>query len=138
MLLNLLESLGRKKVLLDRGVSHPNYSDAKPWMARYYLLFKKRPKWFPFNIFVHEMLDNDHGNGVHNHQCPYITIIIRNGYWETLKNGKSWRGSWYIGFRSADTLHRLDFIKEKPPLTIFISGPFGLRKKPRASYYEKL
>ena len=23
------------------------------------------------------MLDDDHGDGVHNHLCPYITIILR-------------------------------------------------------------
>jgi hypothetical protein len=48
MLLILLEKLGRKRLLLDRGPSHPEYHKAKPWMNRYYVLFKKRPKWFPF------------------------------------------------------------------------------------------
>jgi len=45
MLLLLLEKLGRKRLLLDRGPSHPEYHKAKPWMNRYYVLFKKRPKW---------------------------------------------------------------------------------------------
>ena len=87
MLLKLLDKLRRKKILLDRGLSHPDYKNAKPWMNRYYLLFKHRPKWFPFNILIHEMLDNDHGEGVHTHLCPYITIVLRDGYWETLKDG---------------------------------------------------
>ena len=55
MFLKLLEKLGRKKVVLDRGPSHPRYNEAKPWMNRYYLLFRNRPKWFPFNILIHEM-----------------------------------------------------------------------------------
>ena len=46
-------------------------------MNRYYVLFRNRPKWFPFNILIHEMLADDHGDGVHNHLCPYITIILR-------------------------------------------------------------
>ena len=83
MFLKLLEKLGRKKVVLDRGPSHPEYHNAKPWMERYYLLFRKRPKWFPFNIIIHRMLDDDHGEGVHNHLCPYVTIILKGGYWET-------------------------------------------------------
>ena len=90
-MLKLLEKLGRKKLVLDRGSSHPKFKEAKPWMNRYYLLFRHRPKWFPFNILIHEMLDDDHGDGVHNHLCPYITIIIRGGYWETIKTGKYWR-----------------------------------------------
>ncbi len=50
--LKILEKLGRKRVVLDRGPSHPEYHLAKPWTDRYYLLFRKRPKWFPFNILV--------------------------------------------------------------------------------------
>ena len=70
MFLKFLEKLGRKKVVLDRGPSHPEFDKAKPWMERYYLLFRKRPNWFPFNILIHKMLDDDHGDGVHNHMCP--------------------------------------------------------------------
>ena len=136
MFLKLLEKLGRKKVVLDRGVTHPEYEKAKPWMNRYYILFRHRPKWFPFNIIIHEMLDDDHGEGVHNHLCPYITIILRGGYWETLKDGKHWRPPGYIGFRSADNLHRVDLEPETKPMTLFIPGPFGLRKKPRATYTQ--
>ena len=134
MFLKLLDILGKKRTVLDRGTSHPEYHKAKPWMNRYYLLFRKRPKWFPFNILIHEMLDNDHGDGVHNHMCSYITIVIRGGYWETLKTGKYWRSPGYIGFRSADNLHRVDLKPGTKPMTIFIPGPFGTRKDPRAIY----
>ena len=134
MFLKLLDKLGKKRTVLDRGVSHSEYHKAKPWMNRYYLLFRKRPKWFPFNIIIHEMLDDDHGEGVHNHMCPYITIILRAGYWETLKTGKYWRSPGYIGFRSADNLHRVDLKYGTKPMTLFIPGPFGMRKGPRAIY----
>ena len=134
MFLNLLNKLGKKKVVYDRGPSHPNYKEAKPWMNRYYLLFRQRPKWFPFNILLHEMLDDDHGEGVHSHLCPYITIILCGGYWETLKDGKHWRSTGYIGFRSANNLHRVDLKSASKPLTLFIPGPFGLRKGRRTKY----
>ena len=137
MILSLLDLLGRKKIILDRGPSHPEYQKAKPWMMRYYLFLRKRPKWFPFNIFIHKILDNDHGEGVHNHACPYITIILKGGYWETTKNGKFWRPRGYIGFRSADNLHRVDIAPYVYPITIYIAGPFGFRKAPRANYFTK-
>ena len=124
----------KKKIILDRGPSWPSYKTAEPFVIRYYLLFRHRPKWFPFNIIIHEMLDDDHGQGVHNHMCPYITIVIRDGYWETLKTGKHWRPPGYIGFRSADNLHRVDLKPGTKPMTIFIPGPFGMRKGPRAIY----
>ena len=100
MILKLLDKIGRKKLVLDRGPSHPNYNNAKPWLNRYYLLFRHRPKWFPFNIIIHEMLNDDHGEGVHSHLCPYITIILRGGYWETTNTGKHWRPPGYIGFEA--------------------------------------
>ena len=103
-------------------------------MNRYYILFRNRPKWFPFNILIHEMLDNDHGDGVHNHLCPYITIVIKGGYWETTKIGKLWRYPGYIGFRSANNFHRVDLEPGTKPMTIFIPGPFGLRKGSRSEY----
>ena len=134
MFLKFLEKLGKKKTVLDRGSSHPDCKNAKPWMNRYYLLFRYRPRWFPFNIIIHEMLDDDHGEGVHSHLCPYITIILRGGYWETLKDDKHWRPPGYIGFRSANSLHRVDLKLGTKPLTLFIPGPFGLRKKPRSKY----
>ena len=75
MILKFLEKIGRKKVVLDRGPSHPKFEEAKPWMNRYYVIFRNRPKWFQFNILIHEMLDDDHGpfrkpNG------PGINIVI--------------------------------------------------------------
>ena len=134
MFLKLLEKLGRKKIVLDRGPSHQEFNKAKLWMNRYYLLFRYRPKWFPFNILIHEMLANDHGEGVHTHLCPYITIILRGGYWETTKKGKHWRAPGYIGFRSANNLHRVDLKPNTKPMTLFIPGPFGLRKSSRSKY----
>jgi hypothetical protein len=138
MFLRLLEKLGRKKLVLDRGPTHPQYNKAKPWMERYYPFLRQRPRWFPFNILIHRMLDDDHGDGVHNHMCPYITIILKGGYWETNSKGRFWRRPGYIGFRSADNLHRVDLKPNTETITIFIPGPFGLRKKKRADYKTKI
>ena len=40
----------------------------------------------------------------------------------------------HIGFRSANDLHRVDLKEGTKPLTIFLSGPFGLRNGPRSQY----
>ena len=55
-------------------------------MIRYYVLFRKRPKWFPFNILVHKILKEDRGD-LHDHYWSYITIILKGGYWETTNKG---------------------------------------------------
>ena len=68
----------RKRIILDRGPSWPDYDQAEPFMIRYYVLFRKRPKWFPFNILVHKILKEDRGD-LHDHYWSYITIILKGG-----------------------------------------------------------
>ena len=53
MLLRLLEKFGRKKIVLDRGPSHPQYNQAKPWMNRYYVLFRRAK--ISHLVLVHEV-----------------------------------------------------------------------------------
>ena len=112
----------RKRLLLDRGPSWPDYDKAEPFMVRYYLLFRKRPKWFPFNILLHKILKSDLGD-LHDHYWSYITIILKGGYWETSKNGTFWRGPGYIGFRSASDRHSLKIPEGKPAWTLLLAGP---------------
>ena len=68
----------RKRIILDRGPSWPDYDKAEPFVVRYYLLFRNRPKWFPFNILVHKLLKSDLGD-LHDHYWSYITIILKVG-----------------------------------------------------------
>ena len=112
----------RKRLLLDRGPSWPDYDKAEPFMVRYYLLFRKRPKWFPFNILIHKILKSDLGD-LHDHYWSYITIILKGGYWETSENGTFWRGPGYIGFRKASNRHSLKIPDGKPAWTLLLAGP---------------
>ena len=112
----------RKKLLLDRGPSWPDYDKAEPFMVRYYLLFKKRPKWFPFNIFVHKILKSDLGD-LHDHYWSYLTIVLKGGYWETTKKGQFWRGPGYIGLRKASDTHSLKIPEGKSAWTLLFVGP---------------
>ena len=112
----------RKRLLLDRGPSWPDYDKAEPFMIRYYLLFRKRPKWSPFNILLHKILKSDLGD-LHDHYWPYITIILKGGYWETNENGTFWRGPGYIGFRKASDRHSLKIPDGKSAWTLLLAGP---------------
>jgi len=112
----------RKRLLLDRGPSWPDYDKAEPFMVRYYLLFRKRPKWFPFNILIHKILKSDLGD-LHDHYWSYITIILKGGYWETNKKGTFWRGPGYIGFRKALDRHSLKIPQGKSAWTLLFVGP---------------
>ena len=112
----------RKRLLLDRGPSWPDFDKAEPFMIRYYLLFRKRPKWFPFNIFLHKILKSDLGD-LHDHYWSYLTLVLKGGYWETNENGTFWRGPGYIGFRKASDRHSLKIPEGKTAWTLLIAGP---------------
>ena len=112
----------RKRVVLDRGPSWPDYHKAEPFMVRYYPLFRKRPKWFPFNIFIHKILKSDLGD-LHDHYWSYITVILRGGYLETNKNGTFSRNPGYVGFRKSGDRHSLKLFNGKPAWTLIFVGP---------------
>ena len=48
-----MDKLGKKKIILDRY-------GKKPYLIRYYLLFKERQK-FPINIFIHKIIKSCFG-----------------------------------------------------------------------------
>ena len=113
----------RKRIILDRGPSWPDYDKAEPFVVRYYLLFRNRPpKWFPFNILVHKILKSDLGD-LHDHYWSYITIILKGGYWETTEKGTFWRRPGYVGFRRMSDRHSLKVPEGKPAWTLLFVGP---------------
>ena len=73
MLKKLFESWGRYRIIMDRV-------DNQPYLERYYVFLRDRER-FPFNVFVHKFLKSDNED-VHDHPWPFLTIILKGGYWE--------------------------------------------------------
>lgn len=95
-----LSGTSRHRIIYDR-------EEREPYMERYYILFKDRPSWFPFNIFVHNLKRSDEDD-LHDHPWPYFSLILKGGYWETTKQGKFWRAPGHFRFRKANSFHRLE------------------------------
>ena len=112
----------RKRTIMDRGPSWPDYNKAEPFMIRYYPLFRKRPKWFPFNIFIHKILKSDRGD-LHDHYWSYFTVILAGGYVETTEKGTFNRKPGYMGFRRSTDRHSLKINEIKPAWTLVFVGP---------------
>ena len=98
MILRLLERLHRKRIILD--------ADDEPYLTRYYLFLKDR-KWFPFNMFLHNFHKGD-PDDLHDHPWPYLTIILRGGYWEHTPTGRHWRPTGTFRFAGSNSLHRIE------------------------------
>lgn len=122
--LNLLDKLGRKRIVLDR-------QNNEPYLERYYLFLKDR-KRFPFNVFLHKFLKSD-PDDVHDHPWSYATLILKGGYWEWIpqfdsegrKIGeiKHWRGPGHFRRSIATSYHRIELDPNITAWTLFMPGP---------------
>ena len=102
-------------------------------------------------VRVHEILRSDEGRDPHDHPWPYVTVILKGGYFETRYNDKGefvsrkWHGPGSILYRPAGSWHRLDLPNGMVTTTLFITGPkvqswgfnVGGVKVPYYEYLEK-
>lgn len=121
-ILNWLERRGRCRIIYDRD-------NDEPYLIRYYLLFKDRPEWFPFNIVLHKICKSDIPV-LHDHPWAYATIILKGGYIEATPGpgnwyypiNKSWCRPGHILFRGSKSLHWLELANGNPCWTLFFMG----------------
>ncbi len=123
-LLNILEKLDRKRIVLDRESN-------EPYLERYYVFLRDR-KRFPFNVFLHKFLKSD-PDDVHDHPWPYATLILKGGYFEWVpmfdSKGKKigelrhWRGPGHFRVSRAKSYHRIELAKDIECWTLFMPGP---------------
>lgn len=123
--LNLLDKLGRKRIVMDR-------QDNEPYLERYYLFLKDRKK-FPFNVFLHKFLKGD-PDDIHDHPWPYATLILSGGYYEwvpifnsfgdvKLGEKRIWRGPGHFRICKATDYHRIELDPNVTAWTLFMPGP---------------
>jgi hypothetical protein len=120
--LNLLERLGRKRIVMDRV-------NNEPYLERYYLFLKDREQ-FPFNVFLHKFLKGD-PDDLHDHPWPYATLILKGGYyeWTPMFDGDKkideicqWRGPGHFRLCGANSYHRIELDPSVTAWTLFMPG----------------
>lgn len=111
---------------------------------------------FGIAIRVHEILRSDEDRDPHDHPWPYLTIILRGGYWESRYSPDGhqteckWHGPGSVLYRPAGSWHRLDLAPdgtggEQMTTTLFITGRYcqgwgfnvGGKKVPYREYLGK-
>jgi hypothetical protein len=120
----IMNKLGRYRLIPDRRTG-------LDYMHRYYLFLKNRTK-FPFNVTLHKIVRSDDPI-FHDHPWPYMTIILKGGYWEhtpvfnddgkLLTEFQTWRGPGSIIKRNASEYHWLELDGDRPATTLFFMGP---------------
>lgn len=103
------------------------FSHIPGYMERYWILHYRR--FMPYSIRVHHILRSDLDRHLHDHPWPYITFILRGGYWEVTDNPHSLTGvqwKWYgpgsILIRGRDHRHRLELPFGTTTWTVFMMG----------------
>ncbi len=122
--LSWLERHDRKRVILDRQSN-------EPYLERYYLFLKDRDR-FPFNVFLHRFLKSD-PDDVHDHPWPYVTVILKGGYWEwtpefdstgkKINEIRHWCSPGHFRSCRATSYHRIELDPAVECWTLFMPGP---------------
>lgn len=100
---------------------------------------------------VHHIFRSDRDRNPHCHPGPYVTVVMRGGYWETLYDddgfpiSRKWHGPGSILYHPANTWHRLDVPPGQTTVTLFVTwawidGAWGFNvngKKVAARDYER-
>jgi hypothetical protein len=94
-------------------------------------VFLRDREWFPFNIFVHKFLKSD-TEDVHDHPWPFLTVILKGGYyeWTPQFNSKGekiaeiarWYGPGSVRWASASQYHRVELDPDVECWTLFMPG----------------
>lgn len=84
---------------------------------------------------VHQILTSDKDEDYHNHPWPFITIILRGGYWELrpvfddytgdiIGETRTWKGPGSILIRSENDYHKVELPEGKDSWSLFIMGAY--------------
>lgn len=97
--------------------------------------FRQRPfAWvlqrFGIAARVHHILRSDEGREPHDHPWPYLTIILKGGYYEHRYEddgrlrGVKWHGPGSVLYRPAGSWHMLKLPQGDTAWTLFVTGRY--------------
>lgn len=75
-----------------------------------------------YRVFLHHFLRSDYEGAFHDHPWPFVSIILKGGYWENTVRGRHWYGPGRILARQADHRHYVELPKDKECWTLVFVG----------------
>ncbi len=124
--------------LIERAKRTP-YSHLAGYMERYWV-------WNPYaegpgarhsllpSLRLHHILRSDDDRAFHDHPWPYLTLVLRGGYWEIRPHYdtsgiyvcevRKWHGPGSILWRPANSWHRLELPDGQTAWTLFTTGAY--------------
>ena len=84
-----------------------------------------------FGLYLHWFQTSD-DDCLHDHPWPFLTVILRGGYWEDTPGPSldratvsRWHGPGSVRVRPARWLHRIAIDPAHKPVTLVLRGPVG-------------
>lgn len=126
--------------LIERSKRTP-FIHLPGYMNRWWLLpYGWLTKWkgrYDFAVRIHEILRSDSDRAYHDHPGPYLSVVLKVGYWEVtpkydrsglyVGESREWYGPGSIILRGAKSWHRLEIPEGQVAVTLFFT--FGYKQK---------
>jgi hypothetical protein len=90
-----------------------------PYIRRWWVI--PRNRWF--NIYLHEVQQDDDDRALHDHPWVNMSYVVEGGYNEVTPKGVFPLRTGGIRFRRPTALHRLELMDGKRTVTFFLTGP---------------
>lgn len=90
--------------------------DDQPYLTRL-IVFRC---WL-FSLMVHWFEDGD-DECLHDHPWPFMSVILKGGYWEVTDEGRKWYGAGSVLFRPATWKHRIELAPGLKAVSVVLTG----------------
>jgi hypothetical protein len=90
-----------------------------PYIRRWWVIPRNRF----FNIYIHEVQQDDDDRALHDHPWINMSYVVEGGYNEVTFKGVKPLYEGQVRFRCPSSAHRLELINGKRTITVFITGP---------------
>lgn len=93
-----------------------------PLLIRWVLI-----RFKPWGIYLHKLCRSDYDRALHDHPWPFVSIVIKGGYWEVhdqtmnRRETRFWRGRGEVMLRPAEWRHRV-VLGGRPAWTVVVVG----------------
>lgn len=109
MLVDLLIRWARRRPGSNRGC-----------LERWWLVHYANPLGWALRL--HRLFASE-GEEFHDHPWPFVSLILRGGYWEVTPDGRrTWYGAGRLLFRKAGWFHRLELKPDQEAWTLCATG----------------
>lgn len=76
-----------------------------------------------FAVYLHRFERSDADRCLHDHPWPFISLILRGGYFEDMVDGRHWRRPGTVLVRRAEAAHRIELDPGRPkPWSLVVVG----------------